>query len=78
MRLLILAVGHGRGSHEGGLAEDYVERAQQMGKRLGIADVAIEEVPVSKAREVAKRKQEEAERLAARVPDAAQVICLDA
>ena len=78
MRLLILAVGHARASHEGRLAEDYVERAQQMGRRLGIADVAVEEVAVSKARDAAKRKAEEAERLAARVPDAAQVILLDA
>jgi len=62
MRLLILAVGHARASHEGRLAEDYVERAQQMGRRLGIADVAVEEVAVSKARDA----------------DAAQVILLDA
>jgi 23S rRNA (pseudouridine1915-N3)-methyltransferase len=78
VRLLILAVGNGRGTSEGALTDEYIERAVHMGRRLGIAEVAVEEVPVSKARETPRRMQDEAERLAARVPVGAQVILLDA
>ena len=49
-----------------------------MSRNLGIADVVVEEVSVSKARETPKRMQDEAERLAARVPEGAQVVLLDA
>ncbi|HWA89230.1 MAG TPA: 23S rRNA (pseudouridine(1915)-N(3))-methyltransferase RlmH [Rhizomicrobium sp.] len=78
MRLLILAVGHARGSGEGALIEDYVGRALHLGRRMGIAEIAVEEVPVSKKAETPKRMQDEAERLAARVPAGAQVVLLDA
>jgi 23S rRNA (pseudouridine1915-N3)-methyltransferase len=77
VRLLILCVGHARGTPEGALTEDFAGRAINMGRRMGIADVTVEEVAVSKARETPKRMQEEAERLAARVPDGAQVMLLD-
>ena len=78
MRLLILAVGHARGTSEGTLTEDFITRAANTGRRMGFPDVAVEEVAVSKSRETPKRKQEEAERLAARVPEGAHVILLDA
>jgi 23S rRNA (pseudouridine1915-N3)-methyltransferase len=78
MRLLILAVGHGRGTPEGALCEDYVGRAKVFGKRLGISTVTIEEVAVSKLRESRARIAEEGERLAAKIPEGAHVIFLDA
>jgi 23S rRNA (pseudouridine1915-N3)-methyltransferase len=78
VRLLILCVGQARGTSEGALTEDYVVRAANMGRRLGFSDVAVEEIAVSKARETAKRMQDEAERLARRIPEGAQVILLDA
>jgi 23S rRNA (pseudouridine1915-N3)-methyltransferase len=78
VRLLILAVGNARGTSEGALTDDFVTRAKNMGRRMGVPDVTVEEIAVSKARETAKRMQDEAERLAARVPDGAQVILLDA
>jgi 23S rRNA (pseudouridine1915-N3)-methyltransferase len=78
VRLLILAVGHARGTSEGALTDDFVTRTKNMGRRMGVPDVAVEEIAVSKARETPKRIQDEAERLAARVPDGAQVILLDA
>ena len=78
LRLWILAVGHARGSSEGALCDDFIERARKMGRNLGFPAVAIEEVPVSKARETEKRIADECERLAARVPDGAHVILLDA
>ena len=45
MRLLILAVGHARGTSEAALAEDFIGRAKAMGKRLGFSQVAVEEIP---------------------------------
>jgi 23S rRNA (pseudouridine1915-N3)-methyltransferase len=78
MRLLILAVGHARGTHEGSLCEDFIGRAKALGKRLGFSSVTVEEVTVSKLREAKSRVAEEGERLAARVPPGAHVIFLDA
>jgi 23S rRNA (pseudouridine1915-N3)-methyltransferase len=78
VRLLILCIGQARGTSEGALTDDYVGRAANMGRRLGISDVAVEELAVSKARETSKRIQDEAERLARRMPEGAQVILLDA
>jgi 23S rRNA (pseudouridine1915-N3)-methyltransferase len=78
VRLLILAVGQARGTSEGALTEEYVERASHMGRRLGVTAVAVEEVAVSKLRETSKRMQDEAGRLASRIPAGAHVIPLDA
>jgi 23S rRNA (pseudouridine1915-N3)-methyltransferase len=78
MRLHILAIGHGRGTQEGALTEDFVGRAQNIGRRMGFPAVSCEELAVSKNRETKKRMAEEAERLAARVPEGAHVILLDA
>jgi 23S rRNA (pseudouridine1915-N3)-methyltransferase len=78
MRLHILAVGNARGTNEAPLCEDFVGRAQNMGRRLGFSAITVTEVAVSKARETKKRMEEEAERLAARVPDGAHVVLLDA
>jgi len=78
MRLLVLAVGHARGTPEASLTEDFAGRARAMGRRMGIASVAIEEIAVSKKRDAKTRMAEERERLAARVPEGAHVILLDA
>jgi 23S rRNA (pseudouridine1915-N3)-methyltransferase len=77
MRLLILAVGQGRGTPENNLVEDYVGRARAIGKRLGFTTVAIEEISVSKLREARARIAEEGEKLAIRVPQGAHVVLLD-
>jgi 23S rRNA (pseudouridine1915-N3)-methyltransferase len=78
VRLHILAVGFGRGTQEAALTEDFVARAQAMGRRMGFSAIVCEEIAVSKEREVKKRMADEAERLARRVPDGAHVILLDA
>jgi 23S rRNA (pseudouridine1915-N3)-methyltransferase len=78
MRLLILAVGHSRGTSEGALTDDFVGRAHAFGKRLGFSSVAAEEVAVSKLREAKARIAAEGEKLAARVPQGAHAIFLDA
>jgi 23S rRNA (pseudouridine1915-N3)-methyltransferase len=78
VRLLILAVGHARGTSEGALTEAYRTRAANMGKRFGFSSVSVEEVAISKHRDAATRIREEGERLAARIPEQAHVICLEA
>ncbi|MBV9549028.1 MAG: 23S rRNA (pseudouridine(1915)-N(3))-methyltransferase RlmH [Alphaproteobacteria bacterium] len=78
MRLWILAVGHAKGTSEGALVEDFVSRAQKMGRGMGFAAVTVEELSVSKARDAAGRIKEECQRLADRVPDGAHVVLLDA
>jgi 23S rRNA (pseudouridine1915-N3)-methyltransferase len=78
MRLHILAVGFGRGTLEGPLSEDFVGRAQQLGKRMGFPAIVCEEIAVSKDRDVKKRLADEAERLARRVPKGAHIVLLDA
>lgn len=78
MRLLILAVGSARGSSEGALTEDYCSRASSIGKQIGFTAVSVSEVGVSKLRDPQARIHDEGERLAARVPPQAHVICLDA
>jgi 23S rRNA (pseudouridine1915-N3)-methyltransferase len=49
-----------------------------MGRGMGVPDVTVEEIAVSKIRETPKRMQDEAERLAARIPSGAQIMLLDA
>jgi 23S rRNA (pseudouridine1915-N3)-methyltransferase len=78
MRLHILAVGQARGTSEGALTQEFIGRARKLGRGMGFSDVSVEEIAVSKARETAKRKQDEGERLAARIPAGAQVVLLDA
>jgi 23S rRNA (pseudouridine1915-N3)-methyltransferase len=78
LRLLILAVGRGRGTSEGALAEEFTDRAVKLGRNMGFGAVSCEEVAVSKARDAKARMQDEAARLAARVPEGAHVVLLDA
>ncbi len=78
MRLTVLAVGYSRGTQEGALATDYIDRASAMGRGMGVPHISVEEIAVSKARDVKTRMSDEAERLSARVPDGAHVILLDA
>jgi 23S rRNA (pseudouridine1915-N3)-methyltransferase len=78
MRLHILAVGAMRGTNEAALIEDFVGRAQGMGRGLGFSAVECVEVAVSKKRDVPSRMAEEAEKLAAKVPPGAHIVMLDA
>jgi 23S rRNA (pseudouridine1915-N3)-methyltransferase len=78
LRLSILAVGYARGTSEGALCDEFQDRAQKMGRNMGFPAVTIEELPVGKARDAAARMADEAARLAARVPDGAHVVMLDA
>jgi 23S rRNA (pseudouridine1915-N3)-methyltransferase len=78
MRLWIFAIGSARGSSEGVLCEEYVERAVKLGRNIGFSAIHVEELPVAKAREAKLRMADEAGRLAARLPDGAHIVLLDA
>ena len=78
MRLWIFAVGHSRGTSEGALCDEFIDRARKMGRNMGFSAVAIEELAVGKARDAEMRMNDEAERLAAKLPDGAHIILLDA
>jgi 23S rRNA (pseudouridine1915-N3)-methyltransferase len=78
MRLWIYAIGQARGSSEGALVEDFIDRARKIGRGMGFPAVAVEELPVSRARDVATRMKEEGERLCDRLPEGAHIVLLDA
>ena len=78
MRLTVLTVGFSRGTSEGALIDDYIHRAAMMGRNMGFPAVTVEEVAVSKARDVKTRMAEEAVKLGDRVPAGAHIVLLDA
>ncbi|MBN9587855.1 MAG: 23S rRNA (pseudouridine(1915)-N(3))-methyltransferase RlmH [Alphaproteobacteria bacterium 64-11] len=78
MRLWIFAVGHMRGTPEGQLCDDFVDRARKLGRGLGFTGVTVEELAVSRRREAAARMKDEAERLSHRLPEGAHIVLLDA
>ncbi len=78
MRLWIFAIGSARGSAEGALCEEYRDRSVKLGRNIGFTALHVEELPISKARDAKARMADEAERLAARIPDGAHIVLLDA
>jgi 23S rRNA (pseudouridine1915-N3)-methyltransferase len=78
MRLWIFAIGSARGTAEGTLCEEYRDRALKMGRNIGFSAVTIEELSVGKARDAKSRMADEGERLAARLPEGAHIVLLDA
>jgi 23S rRNA (pseudouridine1915-N3)-methyltransferase len=78
MRLWIYAIGNMRGTPEGTLCEEFLDRAKKLGRNMGFSAVTLEELAVSKHRNVQARMREEAERLAARLPEGAHIVLLDA
>jgi 23S rRNA (pseudouridine1915-N3)-methyltransferase len=78
MRLTVLAVGHSRGTAEGTLSDDFIHRAVMMGRNMGFPAISVDEVAVSKARDVKARMTEEAAKLAGKIPAGAHIVLLDA
>ena len=78
MRLWIYAIGHMRGTPEGMLVDDFCDRARKLGRNMGFSAVAVEELAVSKQRDVNARMKDEAERLCTRLPQGAHIVLLDA
>lgn len=77
MRLMIAAVGRLKESPERELVERYRKRAEQIGRRIGIGAVEINEIRESRAQEVAKRMIEESIALANTFPARAAIVMLD-
>lgn len=76
MRLAVIAVGRLKDGLERELCERYRERAQALGRGLGLSGPEILEIAESRARRTEDRKREEAEAIAARLQPGL-VIALD-
>jgi len=77
MRIAIAAIGRLKESPERALAERYLKRAEQMGRRMGFRDVEVIEIRESRAQEAGKRILEESVALANLIPDKAATVVLD-
>lgn len=73
MRLAIVAVGRLKAGPERELVERYVERAQGIGRALGVSGPDVIEIPESRARREADRRAEEAQALLERSADGARI-----
>ena len=77
MRLLIAAVGKLKQGPERDLFAHYLERAETMGRNIGLAPVALLEVPESRGPTPAARTAAEGIAMLSRVPTTHKLICLD-
>ena len=77
MRLIIAAVGRARNAPEDGLTQDYLERARGLGKKLGFQNIELTIVETSRESNAPARMNEEAKRLATKIPTGAHTIALD-
>ncbi|HMI97100.1 MAG TPA: 23S rRNA (pseudouridine(1915)-N(3))-methyltransferase RlmH [Micropepsaceae bacterium] len=77
MRITVAAVGRGRGASEQGLCDLYWERAAALGPKLGISKFDFVIVDVSRGTSAPARMDEEAAKLARRLPTPSHHIALD-
>ncbi|MBN9602869.1 MAG: 23S rRNA (pseudouridine(1915)-N(3))-methyltransferase RlmH [Afipia felis] len=77
MRLLVIAIGRLKQGPERELAERYRERFEGLGRKLGFRGLDIHEIPESRQADAAARIAEEAQAIAAHIPDGAMVMALD-
>lgn len=77
MRLSVIAVGRLKPGPEKLLAEDYLTRAQGMGKKLGIQKIGVTEFGESQASSPDARMTEEARLIAGSIPERAFTVVLD-
>lgn len=77
MRLQVIAVGRLKSAAEQLIAQDYLDRAARLGRRLGLTDIRLREVPESRAADAVRRKNEEARHLISAIPTGALVVALD-
>jgi len=77
MRLVVAAIGRLKDGPERELAERYLKRAAQAGRRIGFRDVEVAETRESRAQDTATRMAEEAAALGKAIPDKAALIVLD-
>lgn len=77
MRLSLIAVGRLKPGPEKTIAEDYLGRAEALGRRCGIARITISEFAESQASSPAARMAEEARMAASALPAKAFKVVLD-
>lgn len=77
LRLSVLAVGRLKTGPEKSLAEDYLTRAEGLGKKAGISRILVTEFSESQASSPAARMAEEAKLLAGVIPPKAFNVVLD-
>ncbi len=77
MRLSVIAVGRLKPGPEKLLAEDYLTRAQGMGKKLGIQRISVAEFAESQAASAEARIAEESRLIAGAMPERTFSVILD-
>ena len=77
MRLIVIAVGRLKQGPERELAERYRKRFDDIGRKLGFRELAVHEIPESRAREAASRMAEEAAAISSHIPEKSIVVALD-
>lgn len=77
MRISIACVGRMKTGAERDFFERYLERAQKIGRALGVTSIAVKEFPESPARKPADRKAEEEKLLLGQLAPGAKLVALD-
>jgi len=77
MRVIVAAVGRLKQGPERDLAGAYIERADALGRSLGLHRIEIVEIRESRARDPERRRTEESIAIANILPEQAVVIVLD-
>ena len=77
LRLILAAVGKLKAGPDRELFERYWGRLGQAGRKAGITQTSLIEIPEGRASDAASRKGDEARRLAAALPEKTFVILLD-
>jgi 23S rRNA (pseudouridine1915-N3)-methyltransferase len=77
MRLLVIAIGRLKQGPERELAERYRDRFESLARKLGFRGLDVHEIPESRQADTAARIAEEAQAIAAHIPDGAMVLALD-
>ena len=77
MRVAVIVVGRLKQGPERELADRYFERFDEAGRKLGFRELAVHEIPESRARDAATRIAEEAAAIAAAIPEKSVLVALD-
>jgi len=77
MRIVVIAVGRLKQGPERELAERYMKRFDEIGRKLGFRGLDVREIGESRAREAPARIAEEAAAILAAIPENSVVVALD-
>ncbi|WP_131118439.1 23S rRNA (pseudouridine(1915)-N(3))-methyltransferase RlmH [Lichenihabitans psoromatis] len=77
MKIVLLAVGRMKTGPERELMTRYMERAQAIGRSVGLTAIAVRELDESRARSSTERKREEGRAILAECPSEVHIVALD-